>query len=82
MIEIKVKVGSRGQIVIPKPIREIFNITAGEHMFFRVQQNKIQIRKEEGQEILKNMLHRIKEKKNEPKHIDWKEMYYSQFDET
>ena len=82
MIEIKVKVGSRGQIVIPKPIREMFHITNGEYMFFRVQQNKIQIRKEEGQKILENMLQRIKEKKKEPKHVDWKEMYYSQFEDT
>ena len=81
MIEIKAKVGSRGQIVIPKPIREMFHITAGENMFFRVQKNDIHIRKEEGKKSLENMLNRIKKKKAEPKRINWKKMYYSQFNE-
>jgi AbrB family looped-hinge helix DNA binding protein len=81
LIEIKAKVGSRGQIVIPKPIREMFHITAGENMFFRVRKNDIHIRKEEGKKSLENMLNRIKKKKAEPKHINWKKMYYSQFNE-
>ena len=41
MITIKAKVGTRGQIVIPKPIREMFQIHAGEDMFFRVENNEI-----------------------------------------
>ena len=80
LLEIKAKVGSRGQIVIPKAIREMFHIRPGENMFFRVEKNDIQIRKEEGEKTLENMLNRIKKKKTEPKHINWENMYYSQFD--
>ena len=80
MIELKVKVGSRGQIVIPKPIREMFHIKAGESIFFRVENDEILIRKEKGLKILKRMLNRIKNKGEEPKKIDWKSLYYSQFD--
>ena len=80
MLEIKAKVGSRGQIVIPKAIREMFHIHCGEYMFFRVEKDDIQIRKEEGEKTLEKMLNRIKKKKAEPKHINWKNIYYSQFD--
>jgi len=80
LIEIRSKVGTRGQIVIPKPIREMFQIHAGENMFFRVENNEIVIRKEEGIKILNRMLNRFKEKMPEPRTINWKELYYSQFE--
>jgi len=81
LIEIKAKVGSRGQIVIPKPIREMFHILPGENMFFRVEENDIKIRKEKGKKILEKMLNRVEEKESEPDQINWKKLYYSQFDE-
>lgn len=80
MIEIKAKVGSRGQIVIPKPIREMFHIQPGEDMFFRVEKKDIRIRKQDGKKLLNDMLERIDHKKKEPKNINWAEKYYSQFD--
>ncbi len=80
MIEIKAKVGSRGQIVIPKPIREMFKIHTGEDMFFRVENNDILIRKEEGIKILNRIINRFQEKMAEPKKINWNELYYSQFE--
>ena len=80
MIEIKAKVGSRGQIVIPKPIREMFKIHAGEDMLFRVENNDILIRKEEGIKILNRLINRFQEKIVEPKKINWKKLYYSQFE--
>lgn len=82
MLEIKAKVGSRGQIVIPKPIREMLHIKPGENMFFRVEKKDILIRKQEGKKLLNDMLNRIENKKKEPKNIDWKEKYYSQFDKN
>ena len=82
MLEIKAKVGSRGQIVIPKPIREMFHIQPGENMYFRVEKKDIQIRKQEGKNMLNDMLERIEKKKKEPRKINWKEKYYSQFDKS
>ena len=49
-------------------------------MYFRVEKNDIQIRKQEGKNMLNDMLERIEIKKKEPKNINWKEKYYSQFD--
>ncbi len=80
MIELRSKVGSRGQVVIPKPIREMLHITAGRDVFFRVEKNGIYIHSMEGREILEDMLNRVKDKKAEPKKVNWKKMYYSQFE--
>lgn len=47
-----VKVGERGQIVIPKDIREHFGIESGETLIITGHKNKITIMKEE---ILRDM---------------------------
>ena len=80
MLEIKAKVGSRGQVVIPKPIRDMFQIHAGEDMYFRVENSEILIRKEEGAKVLNRMVNRFQDKMPEPRKINWKELYYSQFE--
>jgi len=81
MLELKAKIGTRGQVVIPKPIRELFQIHAGEDVFFRVSNDEILVRKGPGRKILDRLLHRIKNKTPEPKKIDWDVEYYSQFEE-
>ena len=79
--EIRAKVGTRGQVVIPRPIREMFQIHAGESMYFRVENNEIMIRKEEGEKILNRLLSIFEEKMPEPEKMEWKGLYYSQFEE-
>ena len=81
MLELKAKIGTRGQVVIPKPIRELFQIHAGEDVFFRVSNGDILVRKGPGMKILNRLLDRIENKKQEPKEIDWDTEYYSQFEE-
>lgn len=82
MLEIRSKVGSRGQVVIPKPIRDMFRIHAGERMSFRVEDNEIVMRKEEGAKVLGRLFSRFEEKLDEPGKIDWDALYYSQFDKS
>ena len=57
----------------------MFQIHAGEVMFFRVENNEILIKKEEGIKILNRMVNMFQEKMPEPQKIKWKELYYSQF---
>lgn len=54
-----VKVGERGQIVIPKDIREHFGIESGETLIITGHKNKITIMKEE---VLRDMSLQILEK--------------------
>ena len=81
MIELRAKVGSRGQIVIPKAIREMFQIHAEEIMIFRVEKDEILIRKEDGAEILKKLFSLFPDKLTEPEDVDWKEMKDSMYEE-
>ncbi len=78
MIRLQSKIGERGQVVIPKPIREMFNLNSGGTVSFRVEDDKIIIEAKEGDEILDEYLSEI-EKKEEPEEIEWNEEYYSQF---
>lgn len=78
MIRLKSKIGERGQVVIPKPIREMFNLNSGGTVSFKVKDEKIIIEAKEGDEILEEFLSEI-EKKKEPEEIGWDREYYSQF---
>ncbi len=80
MIGLKAKVGSRGQIVIPKPIRDMFNIHPEDRVSFRVENNEIIVQKEDGKKVLERMLSRFKKKMPEPEKIDWDELYYSMYE--
>ena len=79
MLELKAKVGSRGQVVIPKPIRELLQIRSGEEVFFRLEGDDILVRKAEGMQALEDLLNCVAKKRKEPRKVDWDEMYYSQF---
>jgi len=63
--------------VIPKPIRDMFDLKAGGEVSFKVEDDKIIIEAKKGEEILEDYLSEI-EKKKEPKEIDWDKKYYSQ----
>jgi len=78
MIKIRSKLGERGQVVIPKPIREMLNLHPGEKLSFRVEEDKIIIEAHDGDRILDEYLSEI-EKEEEPEDIDWDSRYYSQF---
>lgn len=45
MVSIKMKVGPKGQVVIPKVLREEYNINPGDNVIFREENNKTIIEK-------------------------------------
>lgn len=45
MVSIKMKVGPKGQVVIPKVIRDEYNINPGDNIIFREENNKTVIEK-------------------------------------
>ncbi len=77
MIRLKSKIRKRGRVVIPKPIRDIFSLGAGEEISFRVEDEKIIIEVKDGEKVLQEYLSEIRKTK-EPKDIDWDAEYYSQ----
>ena len=81
MLEIKAKIGTRGQVVIPKPIRDMFQIRAGEYVLFRISKGDILIRKGAGIEKRERMVNNIEKKEPEPEDPDWNVECYYEFEE-
>lgn len=75
-LEIEAKIGQRGQVVIPKPIREAYDLRPGETVRFGIEDGRIVIRgNEDGLEAFLG----ANEKRPEPKTIDWDERYAERF---
>jgi len=79
MLKLKSKIGPKGQVVIPKPIREILGFEPGEHVYFYIRKDEVILEKKSGKEILNEFINEI-EKKKPPRKIDWDKVYYSQFE--
>lgn len=81
-IQLHATVGEKGQIVIPKPIRDMFHLRPFSEIVFDVEQEKIIIKKKEkGLAVLEEYISAFKHKKKLPKKIDWNKIYYSQYEE-
>ena len=79
-IEIHARVGEKGQIVIPKPIRDQLSIRPEMEMTFDVDHEKIILTKKKDQiMVYEDFISACKKKLTPPKKIDWKAQYYSQF---
>ena len=78
-ITLRSKVGEKGQVVIPKPIRDQFGISPMSELVFSVDGDKILIEKMSGEEWFKKFTSGVKRVKL-PKNIDWDEIHYSQFE--
>lgn len=61
---IKRQIGEKGQVVIPRDIRELLNLSKGSEVIFDVQNNKVEIKQEQNpEEYLKDFLDTPKLKK-------------------
>lgn len=80
---IKRPVGEKGQIVIPKDIREMLGLRAGENVVFEVVQDEIMIKKDEEDvnNILQDFLNVPGKKKKKSSIKELKKIIYEQYDE-
>lgn len=75
-LEIVATIGERGQVVIPKPIRDAYDLRPGQTVRFAIEGGRIVIRGNE--DALVSYLEAI-EKRPEPAEIDWDERYAERF---
>lgn len=76
-VEIEAKIGKRGQVVIPKPIRETYDLKPGATVRFGIEDDRIVIKSVEG--VLTDYLTDVP-KREEPTGVDWDERYYTQME--
>lgn len=77
-VEIEATIGQRGQVVIPKPIREAYNLRPGMHVTFSVEGDRIVIEGATG--VIDEYLEAIS-KREEPASVDWDEEHYARMTE-
>ena len=80
-IELSATVSEKGQVVIPKPIRDLFNLQPDTEVLFGVEEEKIVLKKKhEALAIFDEFVNAVKKKKRFPEKVSWDKEYYSQFD--
>ena len=81
MVGIKIgsRIGEKGQVVIPKPIRDQFGLQPNAEVYFSVEEGKIVLTSKSGEEILSEFISAVKKRKL-PNKINWDKEYYKQFD--
>ncbi len=78
---IKRQLGERGQLVIPKDIRELLGVRSGEEVVFEVINNEVKIKKEQDAEQLVNDFVNIPKLKKKLSIKDLKKIIYRQYEE-
>lgn len=84
-LEIRRKVGSKGQVVIPKEVRELFGIRSGTEVAFSVEGKRIVLvpKGTDPLDFVRDFVNIVpeSEKVEPPKEIDWDDEYYRQVKE-
>ncbi len=81
-IQLSSKIGAKGQVVIPKPIRKRLGVEPFSEIVFDLEEDKVIVKKKKNDlEILEEFFNAVQFKGKLPKNIDWDEEYYSQFEE-
>lgn len=80
-MRVKGRVGTKGQVVIPKELRDEFKITPGSEVAFDSYEGAIVIYpRPDPKKFVDEYIGLIEEKKKPPARIDWDELYYSQLE--
>lgn len=76
-LRLEAKVGTKGQAVIPKPIRDQMGIRPGDTVTFRIEGDRVILEQTSGEEIARSFLEAIP-KRPLPDDLDWDEVHGSQ----
>ena len=75
-------VGKKGQVTIPKEIREKFGLKEGERVVFEIRGDEIVMRPEKsGEDYVEELASVVKKKLEAPEPAELKRLYYGQIEE-
>ena len=76
MVELKLSasVGEKGQVVIPKPLRDLFDIAPHTDLSFSVEGDRIILEKKNPKQACLEFITAVKDKIKLPKKINWDEL--------
>jgi AbrB family looped-hinge helix DNA binding protein len=78
-MKVKGRVGPKGQVVIPKELRDEFKIMPGDEVTFDASEDVIYIYPpSDPKKFVQEFINAVQRKRKPPKKIDWDELYYSQ----
>ena len=66
-------VGEKGQVVIPKPVRDLLGISSKSEVLFSLENGKVVLEKKSGREVYQEFISVVKDKIKFGKRIDWGE---------
>ena len=79
---IRREIGEKGQVVIPKDIREMLGLHSGEQVIFEIKNEEVKIKKEQNpEEFLKDFLDVPGKKKKRSSIKEVKKIIMEQYDE-
>lgn len=76
-LKLRAPLGPKGQVVIPKPLREALDLRPGDEVLLSLAEGRAWIEKKGGEELLEEMLSAFPKRKP-PRRIDWDRLYYGQ----
>jgi AbrB family looped-hinge helix DNA binding protein len=79
-LRLKSKIGPKGQVVVPKPIRDAFGFTPGNEVDFQIERDSVVLKPSAGKDAISDFINAV-EKRPAPEKIDWDEIHYSQIKE-
>lgn len=77
MVRLKAPVGTKGQVVIPKPVRDQLHIRPGGSVYFDLADGRVYLEPENVDEFLEELFTAIPKRRIDPE-TDWGEIYYEQ----
>jgi len=73
-LTLRASVGEKGQVVIPKPVRDLFGIMPGSEVVFSIDKDKIVLEKKSPREAVNEFLTAVKQRIKIPEDVDWDEL--------
>ncbi len=77
-LTLRSRMGPRGQVVIPRPLRDALGLAANSDILFSLEDDRIVLEKKDPEDVLEEFLAAVPDKVEAPENIDWDREYYEQ----